>query len=107
MFEKRFHTFLRNVILSEAQPIGKVIDYFYRIEFQLRGSPHVHMVIWIEKTPVLGYDKDEKVASFVDKYISCDVPSESEDPELHEIVTSVQIHSKKHSKSNLSSMSKK
>ncbi len=33
IFDRRFHVFLKEVILSEAQPIGKVVDYFYRIEF--------------------------------------------------------------------------
>ncbi|XP_071965922.1 uncharacterized protein [Antedon mediterranea] len=99
MFDKRFHTFLKNVILSEAQPIGKVVDYFYRIEFQMRGSPHVHMLVWVENAPIFGTDKDNEVINFVDKYISCAVPCETVDPELNEIVKSVQIHSKRHSKS--------
>jgi hypothetical protein len=34
MFDHRWHSFLRNVILSPAQPIGKIKDYFYRVEFQ-------------------------------------------------------------------------
>ncbi|XP_071963825.1 uncharacterized protein [Antedon mediterranea] len=99
MFDKRFHTFLKNVILSEAQPIGKVVDYFYRIEFQMRGSPHVHMLVWVENAPIFGTDKDNEVINFVDKYISCAVPCETVDRELNEIVKSVQIHSKRHSKS--------
>ncbi|XP_071943751.1 uncharacterized protein [Antedon mediterranea] len=99
MFDKRFHTFLKRVILSEANPIGKVIDYFYRIEFQMRGSPHVHMLVWVENAPVFGLDEDKKIVDFVDKYISCAVPCKIVDPEMNEIVSSVQIHSKKHSKS--------
>ena len=23
-------------------------DYFYRIEFQARGSPHAHLLLWLE-----------------------------------------------------------
>ena len=26
----------------------KVVDYFYRIEFQQRGAPHVHSLLWLE-----------------------------------------------------------
>ena len=48
MFDKRFHTFLKDVIMSKAKPIGKVKDYFYRVEFQQRGSPHTHCLFWIE-----------------------------------------------------------
>ena len=56
-------------------------------------------MIWIENAPILGVDKDEYVVQFIDKYISCEKPTEKEDPELHEIVSHVQSHSKKHSKS--------
>ncbi|KAK6165196.1 hypothetical protein SNE40_023581 [Patella caerulea] len=99
MFDHRFHYFLKNFIMSKAEPIGKVKDYFYRIEYQMRGSCHVHMLLWIEDAPVLGRDPDSKVVEFVDKYITCKMPNISDDPELHEIVSSVQTHSKKHSKS--------
>lgn len=27
---------------------GEVEDWFWRIEFQKRGSPHVHMLLWIK-----------------------------------------------------------
>ena len=39
MFQHRFHTFLNEVIKSPANPIGKVIETFFRVEFQQRGSP--------------------------------------------------------------------
>ena len=57
------------------------------------------MLIWIENAPILGVDKDKNVVQFIDKYISCEKPTEKEDPELHEIVSHVQSHSKKHFKS--------
>ncbi|XP_071944760.1 uncharacterized protein [Antedon mediterranea] len=99
MFDKRFHNFLRKVILSDAHPIGKVIDYFFRVEYQARGSPHIHMILWVENAPQLGIDENEKVTEFIDKYVSCKIPSLDEDKELHEIVSGVQTHCKRHSKS--------
>ncbi|XP_062574488.1 uncharacterized protein LOC134236336, partial [Saccostrea cucullata] len=99
MFDQRFHTFLKNVIMSEAEPIGKVIDYFYRVEFQQRGSPHTHCLFWIENAPKFEEDSNEKVTEFIDKYITCEIPNEHEDPELFSIVMAVQQHSKNHSKS--------
>lgn len=33
--------------LKSAKILGRVGDYFWRIEFQMRGSPHVHMLLWI------------------------------------------------------------
>ena len=41
-FAHRFQCFRRVVNKGFGQPIGEVVDYFWRIEFQLRGSPHVH-----------------------------------------------------------------
>ncbi len=40
MFEKRVDALMTHLLLSPAQPIGEVQDYFYRVEFQARGSPH-------------------------------------------------------------------
>ncbi len=99
IFDRRFHMFLKEVILSEAQPIGKVVDYFYRIEFQLSGSQHTHCLFWIENAPKLDTDKDEEVIKFIDKYVSCKMPSEVEDFKLNDILSHVQMHSRKHSKS--------
>ncbi|XP_072239813.1 uncharacterized protein [Leuresthes tenuis] len=97
MFDHRWHCFLRDVILSPAEPIGKIKDYFYRVEFQQRGSPHVHCLFWVENAPKIDKDSDADVVTFIDRYISCEIPPES-DAELHEVVNSVQKHSTKHSK---------
>ncbi|XP_052393335.1 uncharacterized protein LOC127941915 isoform X1 [Carassius gibelio] len=100
MFDHRWHCFLRDVIMSSAQPIGKIVDYFYRVEFQQRGSPHVHCLFWVENAPTLNEDNEENdglVASFIDRYITCETPSEDE-TDLFEIVNGVQKHSVRHSK---------
>ena len=56
------------------------------------------MVVWVENAPRYSEDSEDEVIEFIDKYISCAVRPES-DEELHEIVTSVQTHSKNHTKS--------
>ncbi|VDI50596.1 Hypothetical predicted protein, partial [Mytilus galloprovincialis] len=98
MFDHRFHTFLKDIIIKR-KIIGNVKDHFHRIEFQQRGSPHAHCLFWIEDAPVIDTDDDKTVCDFVDKYVSCQIPDKTVDPELHSIVTSVQQHSKNHSKS--------
>uniref|UniRef100_UPI00358E7FB6 uncharacterized protein n=1 Tax=Myxine glutinosa TaxID=7769 RepID=UPI00358E7FB6 len=97
MFDHMFRSFLKDVIMSQAKPIGKIKDYFYRIEFQQRGSPHTHCLFWVEDAPTLDKDSDEEVVSFIDQYITCEMPLN--DDELHEIVNAVQKHSSRHSKS--------
>ncbi|XP_062615266.1 uncharacterized protein LOC134277003, partial [Saccostrea cucullata] len=99
MFEHRFHVFQTEVIFSPLEPIGKVSDFFQRVEFQQRGSPHMHCLYWIENAPKLHEDGEEAVCNFIDKYVSCAVPSQNEDLELRNIVLAVQQHSRKHSKS--------
>lgn len=50
-FDHKVQMFINNVLKSKINPIGKILDYFYRVEFQQRGSPHIHMLIWIENVP--------------------------------------------------------
>nr|XP_022308223.1 uncharacterized protein LOC111114232 [Crassostrea virginica] len=99
MFEHRFHVFQTEVIFSNSNPIGKVTDFFQRVEFQQRGSPHMHCLYWIENAPRLDQDGEEAVCEFIDNYVSCAVPSENEDGDFQNTVLAVQQHSKKHSKS--------
>ena len=97
MFDHRWHSFLKDVIMSPAGLIGQITDFFYRIEFQNRGSPHCHCLFWVKSAPQIDKEPDEKVVDFVDKYVSCELPT-SDDEELYEIVNTVQKHSTKHSK---------
>uniref|UniRef100_A0A8P4K4J2 ATP-dependent DNA helicase n=1 Tax=Dicentrarchus labrax TaxID=13489 RepID=A0A8P4K4J2_DICLA len=96
MFDFRWHCFLKEVLMSPSNPIGKVIDYFYRVEFQQRGSPHVHCLFWIENAPIIDKNTDEEVIQFIDNYVTCELPAQDET--LLDIVSSVQKHSKRHSK---------
>lgn len=51
-FDFRFHKFFAEVLCHNTNPIGIIEDHFYRIEFQQRGSPHVHMLLWIKDAPI-------------------------------------------------------
>ncbi|XP_053407909.1 uncharacterized protein LOC128559625 [Mercenaria mercenaria] len=70
-FDHRVQIFLSKVLQSNICPIGKITDFFYRVEFQQRGSPHIHMLIWIEQAPLVNSHSHSEIISFVDKYISC------------------------------------
>ena len=78
---------------SSAKPLGEMVDYVIRVEFQARGSPHAHTVIWVKDAPKYGIDSDEQICHFIDKYISCEIPQDNE--ELKELVLTLQQH--KHS----------
>lgn len=45
MFYHRVNLLMNNLIMSLANPIGKVVDYFYRVEFQQQGAPHTLFVL--------------------------------------------------------------
>ncbi len=96
MFDHRIKAFIRDVIYSPAQPLGKVTDHFYSVEMQARGSPHVHGLLWVDGAPRLDEDNDEEVCAFVDRYVSCQLPGEDEEV-LRQIVMEVQMHRKGHS----------
>ncbi|KAL3986446.1 leucine-rich repeats and death domain-containing protein [Sarotherodon galilaeus] len=99
LFEKRVDALMTTLILSPAQPIGEVEDYFYRVEFQARGSPHIHLLVWVKDAPKFGSDLEDHVYKFIDKYITCKMPDQNADPELNKIVSEVQVHSRNHSRS--------
>ena len=60
-----------------VQTSVKVIDAL--VEYQQRGSPHVHMMLWLENAPVFGIDKYEDVISFIDQIITCETPKDNAD----------------------------
>ena len=64
--------------MRSIAPLGKIEDWFYRVEYQQRCSPHIHMLIWLENAPVFGVDKDDDVTSFIDKIITCHLPLNNE-----------------------------
>ena len=90
-FDHRVQEFLNTVLKSSCEPIGKLIDYFYRVEFQQRGSPHIHMLVWIENAPTLETNSEGEIVQFVDKYLTCNTDNEK-------TANLVGLQSHKHSK---------
>lgn len=73
-FDYKVQRFLHDILLGPAKPLGDIKDYFYRVEFQQRGSPHIHMVAWVKDSPdVANKEQPEKtkIAEFVDQHITC------------------------------------
>ncbi|XP_070191701.1 uncharacterized protein [Littorina saxatilis] len=92
-FDYRVQVLFRKVIMSDLQPLGKVTDHFFRVEFQQRGSPHIHCMIWVEDAPKADTDSDEDVVAFLDKHLTC---QRHEEGELKDVSS---LHEHKHSKS--------
>ena len=92
-FQYKVQVFFFKEILLDG-PLGKT-KYALRVEFQERGSPHVHAFIWILNAPKIG--NETEYLAFIEKSISANLPHPVEQPELFELVKSYQIHS--HSRS--------
>ncbi len=75
-FKHIMQLFIHNFIKSSCHPIGEVVDFFYRVEFQQRGSPQIHGLFWIKDAPVYGKNSDEDIANFEDSYVSCKADSD-------------------------------
>ena len=60
----------------------------------MRGSPHLHALIWTSDCHELTHDTKEDYIHFIDKHVQACL--QSQDPELHELVKTYQKHS--HSK---------
>ena len=53
-FQYRLATFFKEFLKSSAHPLGEINDEAVRIEFQNRGSPHAHCVLWVKNAPKFG-----------------------------------------------------
>src|SRR6266581_994274 len=71
--------------LFERNIFGKHIAHIYVIEFQKRGLPHAHLLMWVDA------DYKPKTADDIDAIISAEIPDES-NQDLFNIVTRHMIH---------------
>ena len=92
-FDYQVNQFLGSFLLSSLEPLGKISDWFYRVEYQQRGSHHIHMVIWVPGAPEYQVQSDTEVTAFIDKIITCHKPTNN--PQLLDLVNR-QVHRHSH-----------
>lgn len=70
-------------LLTKSAVFGEVQCHMYSIEWQKRGLPHSHILVWLKETirPVQ-----------IDSIISAEIPDQAIDPGLHSIVMKNMIH---------------
>ena len=74
MFQHRVESFFSQYLLNDAHPLGHITDYVIKIEFQMRGSPHAHCLLWVKDAPKINQHADDDVCRFIDKYITAIIP---------------------------------
>ena len=66
-FQYRVETFFKVIVLNG--PFGKVKCHAIRVEFQVRGSPHIHSFIWIVDAPILTKDNIGEYVAFINSAV--------------------------------------
>ena len=91
-FKNRWEAFLQHFLLAKPYPLGHIQDHFARIEFQARGTPHLHIFLWIADAPSYDCPSDHPLLlAFINKYISGKLPTDN--AEHIRLVQCLQTHS--------------
>uniref|UniRef100_A0A8R7R995 Helitron helicase-like domain-containing protein n=1 Tax=Triticum urartu TaxID=4572 RepID=A0A8R7R995_TRIUA len=74
-----------NIVFCRLLNMFYIPVVIYTVEFQKRGLPHVHIIIWLAKEAPLDAQK-------IDSYISAQLPDPVKDPIGYEVVSSFMVH---------------
>ena len=55
------HMFCFIVLDGENHPLGVIVDFFRRVEFQMRGTPHYHILVSVKRDSVEKTDIESSV----------------------------------------------
>ena len=83
MFQHRVEALFSEYLLRDTYPLGHITDYVIKIEFQMRGSPHAHDLLWVKDAPNIEKDPDDVVCAFIEKYITAVIPPVATENEHH------------------------
>ena len=83
-----FHMKLQQLLedIRSGAIFGPIVAILYSIEFQKRGLPHVHILLWLDKN---GYEITPKI---VDKWIYAEIPDRREDPLGYVLIAEHMLH---------------
>ena len=62
-FSLKFHAFFHTVIMKGAV-LGTVDHFYWKKEYQARGAPHYHILLWIRDAPVIILDSEKDYLSY-------------------------------------------
>ena len=79
-------------MILNGEVLGKVDHFYWKKEYQARGAPHYHVLLWIRGAPVIGRHDPDRVLAWIQERITCHIPDQKSSPELHRLVTRYQLH---------------
>ncbi|CAH0775337.1 unnamed protein product [Bemisia tabaci] len=91
-YELKRRAILDYLTASKDGPLGEVIHYVWRREYQGRGIQHYHILLWVKDAPILGVSPSDEVAGFIQKYVTCRSPDEKSFPTIRRKVWRYQQH---------------
>ena len=92
-FQRRYNALFKFILKSRKKPLGEIEDFFCRVEFQNRGSPHYHLFYWIKDIPVVTDAKTADIAlTYIDKTICTCLPDKNSDVQFYKLVKQLQTH---------------
>ena len=90
-FSEKFHSFFQRVA-KKGEVLGTVDHFYWKKEYQARGAPHYHVLLWIKDAPVIGRDYPDEVLGWIQERITCHIANKESYPELYNLVTRYQMH---------------
>jgi hypothetical protein len=91
-FQKKCRAIFSKLIKGKNPIFGTITDFFWRIEYQARGAPHVHCILWVEGAPMLGKDSIDDVQQYIERIATGRKPDADESPLLTDLVNRHQVH---------------
>lgn len=70
-------------LINKGKIFGEVRCYMYSVEYQKRGLPHIHILLWLI---------EHISADMIDNIICAEIPDPDADPKLYQIIRSNMIH---------------
>ena len=71
-------------------PVGQILNYDFRREFQGSGIEHLHVPIHVADSPKIDENTGGEAAQFVDRHITYSLPDVESNSELYNLVKPAQ-----------------
>ncbi|XP_076940102.1 uncharacterized protein LOC143609148 [Bidens hawaiensis] len=83
-----FHMKVKSLLnfLKTRKPFGPAVADLYTIEFQKRGLPHCHLLLWVAPSSKITNPQQ------IDNYILAEIPDPSAEPQLHKVAFELMMH---------------